>query len=309
MSNDYLDNYWERQEEQIFMPNKFDCPTLISFSGGRTSGYMLYKILESYGGELPDDVHVTFANTGKEMPQTLDFIHDCETNWNVRVHWLELDIHEERPIYRTKEVTYETASRNGEPFEALIYRKKMLPNPTMRLCTAELKINVMKRFMQEKGYKEWANVIGLRYDEPRRVAQQKRQNDLGKNKWESLVPLYDNKVMVEDVGKFWTNNNFDLNLPNHNGKTLAGNCDLCYLKGTQTLINIIREKPELADWWIEQEQKIAKLNKGTKYEGKSISTGTFRKDRDYIELVDWAEQADKQTEMFDDDSRSCFCHD
>ena len=37
-------------EEQIFLPEKFNCPTLISFSGGRTSGYMLYKILESYGG-------------------------------------------------------------------------------------------------------------------------------------------------------------------------------------------------------------------------------------------------------------------
>ena len=126
MSDDYIDNYWERQEEQLFLPKKFDCPTLISFSGGRTSGYMLYKILESYGGKLPEDVHVVFANTGKEIPQTLDFIRDCETNWNVKVHWLELEIHEERPIYRTKEVNYETASREGEPFEALIKRKKML---------------------------------------------------------------------------------------------------------------------------------------------------------------------------------------
>ncbi len=85
---------------------KFDCPALISFSGGRTSGYLLYKILESYDGVLPEDVHVVFANTGKEMVQTLDFINDCSKNWDVNVRWLELDIHEERPIYRTKEVTY-----------------------------------------------------------------------------------------------------------------------------------------------------------------------------------------------------------
>ena len=285
----------------------FDCPTLISFSGGRSSGYMLHKILESYGGKLPDDVHVTFANTGKEMPQTLDFIHACETNWNVRVHWLEMDIHEERPIFRTKEVTYATASRKGEPFEALINRKKMLPNPMTRLCTAELKINVMKRFMQERGYKEWANVIGLRYDEPKRVASQRRQNDLGKNKWEALSPLYDNKVVVEDVGKFWANNDFDLNLPNHNGKTLAGNCDLCFLKGTQTLINIIRERPDLADWWLEQEEKVTRLQIESK--GVSGSTDRFRLDRDYIKLVDLAELEAKQTDFFDDDSRSCFCHD
>jgi len=296
-------------EEQIFLPEKFDCPTLISFSGGRTSGYMLYKILESYDGVLPDDVHVTFANTGKEMPETLDFINDCAVNWNVNVRWLELDIHDERPIYRTKEVTYETASRNGEPFEALIKRKKMLPNVVARLCTIHMKIDVMNRFMRSHGYKEWANVIGLRYDEPKRVAKQRKQNDSGKNKWTSLVPLYDNKVMVEDVARFWENNEFDLDLPNHSGKTLAGNCDLCFLKGTRTLIKLIKEKPELADWWIEQEQKIEKLNKGTEYENKKVSTDKFNRSRSYTDLVELARLDAKQISMFEDDARSCFCHD
>lgn len=296
-------------QEQIFLPEKFNCPTLISFSGGRTSGYMLYKILESYDGVLPDDVHVTFANTGKEMPETLGFINDCAVNWNVNVRWLELDIHDERPIYRTKEVTYETASRNGEPFEAMIKRKKMLPNVAMRLCTVIMKIDVMNRFMRQQGYKEWANVVGLRYDEPSRVAKQRKQNESGKNKWTSLVPLYDNKVMVEDVSEFWENNDFDLKLPNHNGKTQAGNCDLCFLKGVKTLVQIIKEKPELADWWIEQEQKIEKLNVGTKYENKTVSTATFNKTRSYKDLVEMAKLDAKQVELFDDDSRSCFCHD
>ena len=290
----YWDNYWKRQEEQIFLPSKFDCPTLISFSGGRTSGFLLYKILEAYEGVLPEFVHVVFANTGKEMPQTLDFVNKCSKEWNVNIRWLELEIAEERPIYRTKEVSYETASRSGEPFSALIKRKNMLPNPVMRMCTQELKMNVMKRFMQSMGYKEWGNVIGLRYDEPRRVATQRRQNDSGKNKWETSFPLYDNKVAVEDVGNFWKNNKFDLNLPNHNGKTLAGNCDLCYLKGTKTLTKIIKEKPELADWWIQEEAKIS---------------ASFKKEMNYIKLVDLSKLEAKQQELFDDDSRSCFCHD
>lgn len=297
----------EPNEEQMFLPYRFNCPTLISFSGGRTSGYMLYKILEAYDGVLPDDVHVTFANTGKEMPETLDFINDCEVNWNVKVRWLELEVFEERPIYRTKEVSYETASRNGEPFEALIKRKKMLPNPVARLCTIKMKIEVMNRFMRAKGYKQWANVVGLRYDEPKRVAKQRKQNESAKNKWESLVPLYDNKIMVEDVGNFWASNDFDLRLPNHNGKTHAGNCDLCFLKGTRTLINIIREKPELADWWIEQEQKVEKQSQ--KDLGRKVSTATFKKDIDYKGLVELAKLDATQVEMFDDDSRSCFCHD
>ena len=307
MDNLLINNYWEHQEEQMFLPEKFNCPTLISFSGGRTSGYLLFKILQQYKGVLPDDVHIVFANTGKEMPETLDFINDCAKNWNVKVRWLELDIQEERPIYRTKEVTYETASRNGGPFEALINRKKMLPNPVARLCTMELKIGVMNRFMRSHGYKRWANVIGLRYDEPKRVVKSKKQNESGKNKYESLVPLFDNKVMVKDVGDFWANNDFDLKLPNHNGKTLAGNCDLCYLKGTRTLIKIIQEKPELADWWIEQERK---LKQSAQEElGRDASTTNFRRDSSYIELVELAKLNAKQIEMFNDDGRSCFCHD
>lgn len=300
-------------KEQIFLPKKFDCPTLISFSGGRTSGYMLYKILEAYDYDLPEDVYITFCNTGKEMPETLDFVHDCEKNWGCKIHWLELDIHEERPIYRTKEVTYETASRNGEPFEALINRKNVLPNPAMRICTVELKINVMKRFMQDKGHTEWANVVGLRYDEPRRVASQRRANDKGINKWESLVPLYDAKIMVQDVAEFWEKNHFDLKLPNFGGKTPAGNCDLCYLKGTQTLVQLLREKPELADWWIQQEENVRKAqmkkNDLTEEQSYQLATAKWRNNRDYIKLIEIAEDEKKQVTLFDDDGRSCFCHD
>lgn len=45
----------------------------IAFSGGRTSAYMLHKLLDANGG-LPDRAVVTFQNTGREMPETLDFV-------------------------------------------------------------------------------------------------------------------------------------------------------------------------------------------------------------------------------------------
>ena len=275
-------------------PYKIDAPALISFSGGRTSGFMLKKIIDAYNGTLPEDLYVVFANTGKEMPQTLDFVRDCADKWDCKIHWLELEIADERPVYRTKEVNYDTASRKGEPFEALIQRRKMLPNPVMRMCTQELKMNVMKRFMKEKGHKEWTNVVGLRYDEPRRVAKQNRQNDSNANAWDSICPLYQDKITVKEILEFWQKNNFDLKLTSENGQTTAGNCDLCYLKGTKTLTKIIKEKPDLADWWIAQEEKI---------------DATFRKDGSYINLVDLTKLEDKQIELFDDDSRSCFCHD
>ena len=278
----------------VMNPYKIESPALISFSGGRTSGFMLKQIIDAYEGTLPNDIYVVFANTGKEMPQTLDFVKDCAERWDCKIYWLELEIADERPIYRTKEVNFNTASRNGEPFESLIQRRKMLPNPVMRMCTQELKMNVMKRFMKNQGHKEWTNVVGLRYDEPRRVAKQNRQNDADVNVWESVMPLYQDKITVKEVTEFWRKNNFDLKLTSENGQTTAANCDLCYLKGTKTLTRILKEKPELADWWIAQEKKI---------------DATFRKDGSYINLVDLTKLEDKQIELFDDDSRSCFCHD
>ena len=142
-------------------PYKIEGPALISFSGGRTSGYMLYQILKAHDFNLPDDIYVTFANTGKEAEQTLEFVRDCANNWGVKVHWLEHYFADERPKHRTKEVTFATASRNGEPFERLIDQRGILPNPVARYCSSELKIKVMERFMRSQGYQEWSNVFGL----------------------------------------------------------------------------------------------------------------------------------------------------
>jgi len=62
----------------------------ISFSGGRTSAYMLNRIIEANNG-LPDRAVVTFANTGREMQQTLDFVNECSERWGVPIAWLEYD--------------------------------------------------------------------------------------------------------------------------------------------------------------------------------------------------------------------------
>ena len=257
---------------------------------------MLYKIIQAYGGSLPDDIHVVFANTGKEATETLDFVKEVSEKWDIHISWLEHYFGDERPIHRTKEVTYETAARNGEPFERLLDQRGYLPNPTSRFCTSELKIKVMQRFMRKtKGYKTWYSVIGLRYDEPRRVASSKKANDY--EIWTNTTPIYDAKHTVKDVTEFWNKQNFDLNLTNANGKTPAGNCDLCFLKGMDTTMSILKERPEMADWWIKQEQKFGNHD-GAK----------FRKDRpEYIKLVDISKS---QQDLFnDDDQMTCFCHD
>lgn len=62
---------------------------VINFSGGRSSAYMLYHILDAHDGKLPNSAVVCFANTGKERPETLDFVKECGERWNVPITWLE----------------------------------------------------------------------------------------------------------------------------------------------------------------------------------------------------------------------------
>lgn len=272
-------------------------PALISFSGGRTSAYMLHEIVRAHGGTLPSDVMVTFANTGREMPQTLDFVRDCGERFGVDIVWLEYADSDD-PQGRWCRKTYETASRNGEPFLALIRRKQYLPNPVTRFCTIELKIHAMKFFaQQEMGWMEWTNVLGLRADEPGRVARSR----VNREPWDNAMPLAVAGVTKRDVQEFWRTRNFDLHLPNINGTTPLGNCDLCFLKSAATIQGIMRDLPSLADWWIEAEAE-ARASKP--------SGARFRQDRpSYAAMLD----AVKRQQVFDfgnrDELIDCFCGD
>lgn len=79
-------------------PYLIEGPALISFSGGRTSAYMLHEILRAHDGTLPPDVYVTFANTGKEREETLRLAvqtgprRPCSPRiqWKGRLRWLLL---------------------------------------------------------------------------------------------------------------------------------------------------------------------------------------------------------------------------
>lgn len=230
-------------------------PALISFSGGRTSGYMLKHILDAHGGTLPDDVHVTFANTGKEREETLRFVHECGMRWGVRVRWLEWKSRRKSvPVAeRFEEVGYNSAARNGEPFAALIADKKSTPNSVARWCTEELKVKTLQAFMEANGYgKDYANVVGLRADEPHRAARGRERG--------SVMPLADAKVTNRMVREWWAKQPFDLQL-----LPFEGNCDACFLKARPKLWEVERTKPGTLEWWAQMEDGPGKGRFVTEY--------------------------------------------
>ena len=271
-------------------PYLIEGPAVISFSGGRTSGYMLRRVLDV---GLRPDVHVVFANTGKERLETLDFVRKVEQEWDVPVRWVERATTTDGFI----ETDYSRASRSGEPFTQLIMDKRMLPSPPRRWCTSELKIEPMRKWMLAQGYQQWSNVVGIRADEPRRVAKIRGEEEARSLKlinarwkdqeWDVLLPLADAGVTEADVLTFWERNAFNLNLSAN-----MGNCDLCFLKKLAYKQNIVRDHPELATWWIEQEQRI-----GHQFRNDHPSYDAMRKQPDLFK--DGIEQ----------DLIECFCTD
>ncbi len=112
----------------------------------------------------------------------------------------------------------------------------------------------MKAFMHRiRGYDHWLNVVGLRADEMRRVAKMTDPARMARDRWTNACPLAEAGVTRHDIAAWWRAQPFDLALPNHDGITPLGNCDLCFLKSESTLRGIIRDRPDLAGWWIARE--------------------------------------------------------
>lgn len=243
-------------------------PAIVSVSGGRTSAYMLHRILQAHGGTLPANVHAVFANTGREMPATLDFVRDIGAAWSVPITWLEFTARKPDG-YRL--VSHNSASRDGKPFAALLAAQAALPNPVQRSCTQEMKIRTIKRWVvRELGWRHWLNVVGLRADEMHRVERTRRPR---KERWTVATPLADAGVTADDVGRFWQAQSFDLSLA---GKW-EGNCDGCFLKSRGATLRMMADHPERMRWWADMEA----VPRGTAGRGR-----TFRKDREtYAELA------------------------
>ena len=182
-------------------PYRVPRPAVISFSGGRSSAYLLKRIVDAYDGRLPDNVHIVFCNTGMEREETLNFVDICSRTWRVPVTWLEYDW--DAP-HRTRIVDHATAARNGEPYAALIDRKGFVPSISIRYCSGFLKRDRIESFARHRlGLKRWHSVIGLRADEPRRVWRMRARNCGSRTGASAVLPLADAGVREADVLDWW----------------------------------------------------------------------------------------------------------
>lgn len=226
---------------------------LICNSGGRTSAHMTNRVLQEKSDEY--EITVAFANTGFEHPATLDFVHECDVQLGFNTVWLEAVTHEKKGV-RTgwKQVTYETASRHGEPYIEMC-QKYGLPNQNYLHCTRELKeIPIHSYLWEERGWAkgEYLTAIGMRIDEPRRIKPKKPDRQTKQNKVYPLAHWW--PTTKEDVLDYWDWMPFDLGIPEH-----CGNCVFCFKKSDAKLIRAYQDNPEFFHAAVAMEQQCASI--------------------------------------------------
>ena len=213
---------------------------VVSFSGGETSGYMAQWILANWRDRY-DEIRCTFANTGQENEETLEFVRQCDEFFGLGVVWVEAVVHPgERKGSTHRIVDFATASRNGEPFEAVIAKYGIPNQASPGVCTRELKLNAMKSYLRSIGWaaNTYDTAIGIRADEMERGAE-------ARAKMERLVyPLmHEHPRTKPQINAYWAAMPFRLNL-----KGYQGNCKWCWKKTLRKHLTILSENPEFYDF-------------------------------------------------------------
>lgn len=263
---------------------------IISFSGGRTSAYMLWWLMNEWEDRHNWEIIVVFANTGKEVEGTLFFVDECSQEWDIPIIWVEGYPSDKGKGWavNAKVVTYETASRNGEPFEAMIARLG-IPSTDAPFCSPQLKREAIKSYAKSIGWKDYYVAIGMRIDEPKRVNRKSKKQKI----IYALVDL-NPKTKIE-INSWWLNQSFDLKIHPDDG-----NCDGCWKKRFERLVRIMERKPETFYWWEGMTNKYKGCN--PRHEEEKLPNNFYRGNKSVNDLKDLAKlsQAElKQLSMFD----------
>ena len=142
-------------------------PHIVKFSGGRSSGTMLFKLLEGRVLNAERGDVVVFNNTSAEHPATYDFVRECkevcEMKYGIPFFLVEYCTYEDSshgeyiriPTFRlvnSKPHSKENPNGyrwRGEVYEELLSWNGVVPSIFQRTCTVALKMQTTRNFLKE----------------------------------------------------------------------------------------------------------------------------------------------------------------
>ena len=219
---------------------------VVSFSGGRTSAYLVYLMEQKRKEGL--NVKFIYMDTGVEHPLTLRFVREVAKFWNIDLTVLQADINPELgqgngyTVWSAADI--QTRMPTLKPFADML-KKYGTPYIGGAFCTDRLKTKVFQKYCNDQfgegNYQTW---LGIRADEPRRLKQ--------KEGISYLAEISD--FEKQDVIEWWNERPFDLLIPEH-----LGNCVFCIKKSTPKLAAAIKDEPELYKQWVQMISKARKV--------------------------------------------------
>ena len=141
-------------------------PHVVKFSGGRSSGMLLFALLENRLLDPDRGDVIVFNNTSAEHPDTYRFVHDCmrtARSYGVPFFQIEFQTYEDArqgewtrlPSYRLVNERPKSAANDegfhwrGEVYEELLSWTGYVPNQFNRICTRHLKLDVTRNFLKD----------------------------------------------------------------------------------------------------------------------------------------------------------------
>jgi hypothetical protein len=231
---------------------------VVSFSGGRTSAYMVW-LIESMrkSGEWTAPVEYIFMDTGAEHPKTYAFLRKCVEYFGIELICLRGDFNQpvgKGSTYKVLDISECDHDMVNGPM-AQILNKYGTPTVMGAWCTSRMKEETHDKFCDDVfGAGNYVTWLGIRADEQSRLKIGKRA-DL---RYLAEISDFDK----EDVLDFWKEMPFDLEIEEH-----LGNCVFCIKKSINKIALAARDEPELAAQWIKAiESATDRLNQPTEKE-------------------------------------------
>lgn len=267
---------------------------MVTVSGGRSSALMARHIQTNEKYKDYEKVFV-FCNTGMERKETIDFLKNIEKYWKIPLVKIEgVYSNELGTGIKYKIVDWNNLNMNALPFSKMIEHKNKgifngLPNQDAPYCSENLKTLPAKKLCDNIfGVNNYKIAIGFRKEDmPKRIswAEIKEQ----KQKIFPLLTDFKTPISQLDLNKLWKTEKFKLEL---HGK--YGNCELCWKKSDNNLIENIIFGTRFIDWYKKEEEKYNSLS--------------FRNHKSINDLVKMSElPRTGKLELETEDDFNCVC--
>ena len=145
---------------------------VISFSGGRTSAYLVWLIVVELilKGVNLKDIVVIFMDTGAEHPKTYEFVRNIVKYWGINLVCLRVEINPKLGKGNSYEViSIDDIGKDLKPWEKML-EKYGTPYLGGAFCTDRMKTAPYLKYCNEHfGKGNYITWLGIRYDEPKRL--------------------------------------------------------------------------------------------------------------------------------------------